>query len=175
MPVGLLPSRSAQATPEKWRWPTTPCEARGVPYGRLGSDFDHALGAPVPVGDLGRLPDGPRIFGHHRKVGQPLALYARPPHLARPSWRGRLVEGAIQPQAGYEGDRGACGIGRAIRAMRRRDRPPPRSRAPDTSALAPRAAARPTRLSSCGVCPALRRSAGKEPEQSREERQCPNP
>ena len=46
----------------------------GVPHGRLGSDLYPALCAPVPVGDLDRLPNGVRVLGHHRKVGQALAL-----------------------------------------------------------------------------------------------------
>ena len=40
------------------------------------------------------------VFGHHGKVGQPLALEARPPYLARAAWRGRFVEGGIQPAGG---------------------------------------------------------------------------
>src|SRR5919199_1207352 len=47
--------------------------------------------------------------------------------------------------------------------MRKRDRRRPLSLALDTSALASRAAARPTRLSSCGVCPAWRHNARTEP------------
>src|SRR5215208_4443177 len=77
----------------------------GVPNGRLGSDLDHALSAPVPVSDLGWLPNGGRVLGHLGKVGQPLTLYARPPYLMRASWRSRFIEGSIQAQAGYEGDR----------------------------------------------------------------------
>jgi hypothetical protein len=33
-------------------------QARGVPHGRLGSDLDRALPAPVPIGNLGWLPNG---------------------------------------------------------------------------------------------------------------------
>src|SRR5215208_399093 len=80
-------------------------QARAVPHGRLGSDLDHALPAPIPVGDRDGLPNGGRIFGHHRKVGQPLALEARPPYLTWASWRGRFVKGGIQAQAGDEDDR----------------------------------------------------------------------
>src|SRR5919112_1032395 len=72
-------------------------QARGVPHGLLGSDLDHALSAPIPISDRGWLPNGVWVFGHHRKVGQALALYARPPYLPRTTWRGRLVEGRIQP------------------------------------------------------------------------------
>src|SRR5215216_2136010 len=49
--------------------------------------------------------------------------------------------------------------------MRRRDRPLPRSPAVGTNALRPRATARPTRLSSCGVYPAWQHNARKEPGQ----------
>src|SRR5215211_2706220 len=80
-------------------------QARGVPHGCCRSDLDHALPAAVPVGDLGRLPNGVRLFGYLRKVGQPLALEARPPPLPRTTWRSRFVEGAIQPQTGDEGHR----------------------------------------------------------------------
>src|SRR5215204_5059294 len=48
-------------------------QARGVPNRRLGRDFDHAIPAPVPVSDRGHLPNGGRILGHLRKVGQALA------------------------------------------------------------------------------------------------------
>src|SRR5829696_7464931 len=80
-------------------------QARGVPHGRLGRDFDHTLPAPIPVSDLGWLPNGSRVFGHHRKVWQARALYARSPYLMGASWRSRFIEGSIQAQAGYEGDR----------------------------------------------------------------------
>jgi hypothetical protein len=33
-------------------------QARGVPHGRLRSDLNYALPAPVPVSDLGRFPNG---------------------------------------------------------------------------------------------------------------------
>ena len=74
-------------------------QARGVPHGRLGRDFDHTLPAPVPAGDLGRFPNSVRVFGHHRKVGQPRALYARSPYLMGGSWRSRFIKGSIQAQA----------------------------------------------------------------------------
>src|SRR5215218_6119033 len=79
--------------------------ARGVPHGRLGRDFDHTLPAPIPVSDLDGLPNGVRLFAHHRKVGQPLALYARSPSLMGASWRSRFIKGSIQAQAADEGDR----------------------------------------------------------------------
>src|SRR5215210_3544263 len=82
-------------------------QARGVPHGRLGSDLDHALFAPVPISDRGWLPNGSWVFGYLGKVGQPLAFYARPPYLMRASWRSRFIEGSIQAQAGYEDDRGS--------------------------------------------------------------------
>src|SRR5215210_1191503 len=128
-------------------------QARGVPHGRLGSYLDRAIPAPIPVGDLGRLPDGVRIFGHHRQVGQPFTLYARPPYLMGASWRSRLVEGTIQAQAGNEGDR----IGELAAALEQFERCvgaigdghdlPPWV----TIALPARAVAKPTRLSSCAV------------------------
>jgi hypothetical protein len=59
-----------------------------------------ALPAGVPVGDLGGLPNGGRIVGYHRKVGQPLALYARSSFLPGATRRSWLVEGGIQPEAG---------------------------------------------------------------------------
>src|SRR5215210_6934340 len=80
-------------------------QARGVPHGRLGRDLDHGLPAPVPAGDRGRLPKGGGAFGYLRKVGQAFSLEARPPYLARASWRSRFVEGGIQAQTGDEGDR----------------------------------------------------------------------
>src|SRR5215207_4188823 len=80
-------------------------QARGVPHGRLGSDLDRALAFTVPVGDRGELPNGSRIFGHLREVWQALALEARSSYLARFARRCRLVEGAIQPKTGDEGDR----------------------------------------------------------------------
>jgi hypothetical protein len=73
--------------------------------GRLRSDLDHALFAPVPVSDLGWLPDGSWVFGYLGKVGQPLAFEVRPSYLPGASWRSRFIEGTIQAQAGYEGDR----------------------------------------------------------------------
>src|SRR5919112_3596039 len=68
-----------------------------VPHGRLRTDFDHTLSAPIPLSDLGGLPNGSGLFGHHTKVGQPLALYARSSYLmvsdgglvAEPARRGR--------------------------------------------------------------------------------------
>src|SRR5215216_6651832 len=62
-------------------------QARGVPNGRCRSDLNYALPAPVPVSDLGRLPNGSRILGYLRKVGQALALYACSPSLARAPWQ----------------------------------------------------------------------------------------
>src|SRR5918992_2345616 len=93
-------------------------QARGVLHGRLRSDLDRALPAPVPVSDLGGVPNGFRIFGHNSKVGQALALYAQPPYLARASWRSRFVEGSIQAQAGYEGD-GVCEFAAALELFER--------------------------------------------------------
>jgi hypothetical protein len=55
------------------------------------------------LSDLGALPGGTRIFGHHREIGQALALEARPPYLMGASWWGRLVERGIQPKTGDEG------------------------------------------------------------------------
>src|SRR5215210_3880569 len=78
-------------------------QACRVPYGRSRSYLDHALAAPVPVSDLDGLPNGCTVFGHLRKVGQPLTLYARPPYLPTTTWSSRLVEGGIQPEAGDEG------------------------------------------------------------------------
>src|SRR5829696_831804 len=60
-------------------------QACGVPHGRSRSDLDHALFAPVPLSDLGWLPNGGRVLGYLRKVVQPLALYARPSYLMRAS------------------------------------------------------------------------------------------
>src|SRR5215208_2059338 len=59
----------------------------GVPHGCLGSDLDRAILAPVPASDLGRLPNGSRVLGYLRKVGQALTLYACSPSLARAPWR----------------------------------------------------------------------------------------
>ena len=80
-------------------------QARGVPHGRFRSDLDRALPAPVAVGDLDRLPNGPWILGHLRKIGQPLAFEARPSYLMGASWQSRFIEGSIQAQAADEDDR----------------------------------------------------------------------
>ena len=53
-------------------------QARGVPHGDLGSEFDSALPTPVPVCDRRGLPSGARVFGHLRKIGQTLSLEVRP-------------------------------------------------------------------------------------------------
>src|SRR5215218_147301 len=81
-------------------------QACGVPHGRLRSDFYHALPAPIPVRDRSELPNGGRVFGYHRKIGQALTLEARSPSLPRTTWRSRLVESCIQPKTGDEGDGG---------------------------------------------------------------------
>jgi hypothetical protein len=57
-------------------------QARGVPNGPLRSELDHTLFAPIPLRDLGWLPNGLWVFGHHRKIGQALALYARSSYLS---------------------------------------------------------------------------------------------
>jgi hypothetical protein len=80
-------------------------QAGRVPHGRRRSDLDRALPAPIPVSDLGWLPNGGRVFGYLRKVGQALALETWSSSLSRTSWRSRLVEGGIQTQASDEGDR----------------------------------------------------------------------
>ena len=89
MPVGLLPWRSAPAQGYGE-------QACGVPNGRLGSDLDRALSGPVPVGDLGHLPNGVWVFGHLGKVGQTLALETGPSPLSRMVHGRGLVEGGIQ-------------------------------------------------------------------------------
>jgi hypothetical protein len=71
-------------------------QARGVPNGRLGSDLDQMLPAPIPVSDLGGLPNGIGILGHLRKVGQTFALETGPSPLSRTAHRSGLVEGGIQ-------------------------------------------------------------------------------
>src|SRR5215208_3592643 len=80
-------------------------QTRRVPHGRRRSDLDLTLPAPIPVGDLGRLPNGGRVLGHHRKVGLPLALEARPAPLPGTTWRSRFVEGGVYPDTGDEGHR----------------------------------------------------------------------
>src|SRR5215207_10794839 len=45
-------------------------QTRGVPHGRLRSDLDHALPTPIPVGDLGRLPNGSRSSATTERLGK---------------------------------------------------------------------------------------------------------
>jgi hypothetical protein len=72
-------------------------QAGRAPHGRRRNDLYRALPAALPVGDLGRFPNGVRIFGYLRKVGQPLALYARASFLPGATRRSRLVEGGVHP------------------------------------------------------------------------------
>src|SRR5918992_1594049 len=76
-----------------------------MPHGSIRDYLHRAFCAAVPVGYRDGPPEGCTIFRDHREIRQPLALQARPSHLMGASWRGRLVEGGIQAQAGYEGDR----------------------------------------------------------------------
>src|SRR5215208_4321236 len=76
-----------------------------MPHGSIRNYLYPALCATVPVGYRAGPPDGGRTFRDHREIRQPLALQARPSHLMGASWRGRLVEGSIQAQAGDEGNR----------------------------------------------------------------------
>ena len=80
-------------------------QARAVPHGCFRSDLDHALPAPIPISDLGWLPNGVWVFSHHRKVGQALTLEARSPSLSGAARKSRFVKGGIQAQAGDEGHR----------------------------------------------------------------------
>jgi hypothetical protein len=136
-----------------------------VPNRRLRSDFDRPLPAPIPVSDLGGLPNGARSLRHHRKVRHSLALEAGPPYLAATAWRGRLVERSVQLQTADEGDLAfrltaaveelqgcvsAVGDGHYLSFG---------IPVPDQKQKLPG----PLRLSSCVACPARRRSARKEP------------
>src|SRR5215212_11437427 len=75
-------------------------QARAVPHGCLRSDLDHARPSSIRVSDLGWLPNGAWVFSHRRKVGQALALEARPPSLPTTAHRSWLVESGVQAQAG---------------------------------------------------------------------------
>src|SRR3712207_2018575 len=58
------------------------------------------------LGDRDGTPSGGRIFSHHRKIGQPPPLEARPTSLTCPARRSRFVERCVQAQSSDESDRG---------------------------------------------------------------------
>ena len=142
--------------------------ARGVPHLRRRSDLDCALPAPVPASYLGRLPHSSSVFCPHRKLGQALSLAARPSSLRRRRTGAGSSSAAsnrkrVMTVIGLRASR----IGPSVRALRRRYQLPPPSLAIDTSVSLSRAAAKPTRLSSCVVYLSRRHNARKEPSQSR--------
>src|SRR5918993_1842106 len=81
-------------------------QTRRVPRGSRRSDLHRTVPATIPVGDLGGLPDGARIFGRLGEVGQTLALYARSAYLMGTSWRGRGPQGGGSAETGGGGGRG---------------------------------------------------------------------
>src|SRR5687768_15028965 len=50
----------------------------------------------IPVSNLGRLPNGGRVFGYLGEFGQALALEQGPPTLSGTAHMSRLVEGGIK-------------------------------------------------------------------------------
>src|SRR5829696_855921 len=93
-------------------------QARGVPEGGVRDHLDTTPFSTIPLGNYHGPPLRTRIFGHYGKVWQTLALEPRPSHLMGASWRGRLVESRIQPQATDEGDR----VGEASAALEQFER-----------------------------------------------------
>ena len=52
-------------------------QARVVPDGRVGGEFDGAMGATIPEGDGMTLPDNPGVLQHLVEFGQALSLDRR--------------------------------------------------------------------------------------------------
>src|SRR5215203_6762481 len=77
-------------------------QSRAVPDCRGRSHFHAALSAPIPVLHGGGYPNGGRIFGHDRKVGQAFAFQTWSSYLPGSAGRSRIVECCVQTQASDE-------------------------------------------------------------------------